>query len=384
MSRVLVVGAGIGGLATAIALRPTGFETVVFERANDLKRLEVGAGITLWPNAVRALDRLGVGEDVRARGAVLHRFEQRTRRGRLLSRWALDEMGARLGAPVIGINRPDLHAILSAAGSYCVQTGSEVTGFEQHDSAVSLTFADGRSESGAVLIGADGIKSVIRAQLLGKQAPRHSGLTMWRANLELPERSMPPVPFLAFWGRGTKFVIYHAGPGLLSWEAIVASESGGSDATGDRKRVVSEHFAGFCDPVLPLVEATDEAAIFRTDVCDRPPIDRWGTGRVTLLGDAAHPMTFAVGQGAAQALEDSVAISAALETNGDVEAALRSYEMQRISRSAHFQTLAWRLAQIGVPRSRLRGALRNAFIFSTSRIGRRMQVKDMAERSTTS
>jgi 2-polyprenyl-6-methoxyphenol hydroxylase-like FAD-dependent oxidoreductase len=104
---------------------------------------------------------------------------------------------------------------------------------------------------------------------------------------------------------------------------------------------------------------------------------------VTLLGDAAHPMTFAVGQGAAQALEDSVAISAALETNGDVEAALRSYEGQRISRSAHFQTLAWRLARIGVPRSRLRGALRNAFILSTSRIGRRMQMKDMAERSTT-
>jgi 2-polyprenyl-6-methoxyphenol hydroxylase-like FAD-dependent oxidoreductase len=160
-------------------------------------------------------------------------------------------MGARLGAPVIGINRPDLHAVLSAAGSYCVQTGSEVTGFEQHDSAVSVKFADGRLESGAVVIGADGIDSVIRAQLLGKQAPRHSGLTMWRANVEMPEHSMPPVPFLAFWGRGTKFVIYRAGPGLLSWEAIVASEPGGTDPTGDRKRVVASTSRDFAIRSFP-------------------------------------------------------------------------------------------------------------------------------------
>jgi 2-polyprenyl-6-methoxyphenol hydroxylase-like FAD-dependent oxidoreductase len=379
MTRVLVVGAGIGGLATAIAMRPTAVDVVVFERANDLKHLEVGAGITLWPNAVRVLDQLGVGEDLRARGSVLHRFEQRTLRGRLLSRWPLDEMAAQLGAPVMGINRPELHAILAAAGSYCVQTGSEVTGFEQHDSAVSVQFADGRSESGDALIAADGIESVVRAQLLGKEATRYAGLTMWRANVAMPESSMPPVPFLAFRGRGTKFVIFRTGPGRLSWEAVVSSGPGGTDPPGERRRVVSEHFAGFCDPVLALVEATDEAAIFRTDVCDRPPIEHWGSQRVTLLGDAAHPMTFAVGQGAAQALEDSVAIAAALAANGDVEAALRSYENKRILRSAHFQALAWRLARIGVPRSRLRGVLRNVFIQSTSRIGRRMQVKDMTE-----
>lgn len=377
MARVLVVGAGIGGLATAIALQPTELETVVFERASELKRLEVGAGITLWPNAIKVLDRLGVGDEVRARGSVLHSFEQRTRRGRLLSRWPLDEMGARIGAPCIGINRPDLHALLAAAGSSAVQTSSEVTGFEQLDSAVSLQLAGGRSESGDVLLGADGIDSAIRAQLHGKQPARYSGLTMWRANLELPEHAMPAVPFLAFWGHGTKFVIYRAGPGLLSWEAVVSAEAGGTDPPGERKRVVSEHFAGFCDPVLPLIEAADEAAIFRTDVCDRPPIAQWGAGRVSLLGDAAHPMTFAVGQGAAQALEDSVVIAEVLEATDDVDAALRSYEQRRMARSAHFQTLAWRLARIGVPRDRLRSVRRDVFLQSTSRIGLHMQVKDM-------
>jgi 2-polyprenyl-6-methoxyphenol hydroxylase-like FAD-dependent oxidoreductase len=395
MTKVVVVGAGIGGLATSIALRETDVEVLVLERAADLSKVELGAGVTLWANAMLILDRLGVGAEIRERGAILRCFEQRTARGRLLSRWPLEEMARRLGAPICGINRPDLHAALvRGAGAQQVRTGCNVERFEQGSGAVSVALSagagamgpggSGASESGDVLIGADGIDSTIRRQLLGAQAPRHSGLTMWRANVPYDEAIAPPVDFIAWWGAGTKFVIFRSGPERLSWEGIVTSPPGGQDAPGESKRAVLERFADFTDPVHRIVEATSEDAIFRTDVFDRPPDERWGQGRVTLLGDAAHPMTFAVGQGAAQALEDALAIGRALGNRGaldhgaDLEAALRAYEQPRIARAARFQTMAWRLARAGALESRPAQALRNTAFTLSSPIGWRMQVKDMA------
>jgi 2-polyprenyl-6-methoxyphenol hydroxylase-like FAD-dependent oxidoreductase len=385
VTKVVVVGAGIGGLATSIALRGTDVEVAVLERAPDLAKVELGAGVTLWANAMLILDRLGVGAEIRERGAILQCFEQRNTRGRLLSRWPLDEMARRLGAPICGINRPDLHAALvRGAGGEQVRTGCNVERFEQANGTVSVALAAGGDETGDVLIGADGIDSTIRKQLLGAQAPRHSGLTMWRANVPYDESIAPAVDFIAWWGSGTKFVIFRSGPQRLSWEAIVTSPPGGQDAPGARKRAVLDRFADFTAPVHRIVEATDEQAIFRTDVFDRPPDERWGEGRVTLLGDAAHPMTFAVGQGAAQALEDALAIGHALgkggelDRGGSIEAALRAYEQPRIARAARFQTMAWRLARAGALESRSAQALRNTAFTLSSPIGWRMQVKDMA------
>jgi 2-polyprenyl-6-methoxyphenol hydroxylase-like FAD-dependent oxidoreductase len=381
MTKVVVVGAGIGGLATSIALRGAGVEHVVLERAPELSKVELGAGVTLWCNAMLILDRLGIGAEIRDRGAVLRCFEQRTARGRLLSRWPLEEMARRLGAPVCGINRPDLHAALVAGASeQVVRTGCNVESFEQSDGGVSVAGARGARETGDVLVGADGIDSTIRRQLLGAQAPRHSGLTMWRANLPYDEAIAPNVDFIAWWGAGTKFVVFRSGPERLSWEGIVTSAPGEQDAPGASKQAALERFAGFTDPVLKVIDATSEQAIFRTDVFDRPPDERWGQGPVTLLGDAAHPMTFAVGQGAAQALEDAVAIGGVLggSEGTDLDAALRSYERPRIARAAHFQTMAWRLARAGALESLPAQVLRNTAFTASSPIGWRMQVKDMA------
>jgi 2-polyprenyl-6-methoxyphenol hydroxylase-like FAD-dependent oxidoreductase len=376
--KVVVVGAGIGGLATSIALRPSDVELVVLERAADLTKVELGAGITLWSNAMLILDRLGIGAEIRRRGAILSCFEQRSARGRLLSRWPLQEMARRLGAPVCGINRPDLHAALVADAAEHVRTGCNVEGFEQTNGTVEISLSEGGSESSDVLIGADGIESAVRTQLLGAHAPRYSGLTMWRANVPYDEAIAPPVDFIAWWGSGAKFVIFRSGPDRLSWEGIVTSAPGLKDAPGTIKQAIHERFAGFVDPVHRMIDATEEQSIFRTDVCDRPPDERWGRGRVTLLGDAAHPMTFAIGQGAAQALEDALAIARALGVGGrDLEVALREYERPRMARAAHFQTMAWRLARAGALEARPARALRNAAFALSSPIGWRMQVKDM-------
>jgi 2-polyprenyl-6-methoxyphenol hydroxylase-like FAD-dependent oxidoreductase len=378
MTRTVVVGAGIGGLATSIALRSRNQEVVVLERAPELSKVELGAGITLWSNAMLVLDRLGVGIEVRERGAILNCFEQRSHRGRLLSRWPLDEMGRRLGAPVCGINRPDLHAALARRGGDQVTTGSNVERFEEHNGTVTVSTSDGRQETGDALVGADGIESAIRAQLLGSQPLRHSGLTMWRANLTLPPALKPPVDFIAWWGPGAKFVVFGSGPQRTSWEGIVTSPPGRRDPAGQVKNAVLARFADFADPVRQIVEATDENAIFRTDVFDRPPDKEWGRGHVTLLGDAGHPMTFAVGQGAAQALEDAVDIADTIADNpGDLDGGLRAYEQRRIPRSAHFQNMAWKLARAGALESPPAQALRNTVFTVTAPISWRMQVKDM-------
>ncbi len=371
-----MVGAGIGGLATSIALRPTDVDVVVLERASDLSKVELGAGITLWPNAMLALDKLGVGREVRQRGAVLTKFDQRSHKGRLLSRWPLVEMGRRVGAPVCGINRPELHAALAAAGGDSVRTGSTVERFSADDGQVSVGIAGGGSETGDVLIGADGIESVIRKQLLGEQPLRHSGLTMWRANLpRLDPAIAPEVDFSAWWGPGAKFVVFKSGPERWSWEGIVTSEPGGRETD---KQLIHDRFAGFADPCHQIIDAIDDAAIFRTDVFDRPPDPEWGTGHVTLLGDAAHPMTFAIGQGAAQALEDALAIAAAVSNEGDLDGSLRVYEQERIKRAAKFQNMAWKLARAGALRAPQAQLIRNTFFQVTSPIAWRMQCKDMA------
>jgi 2-polyprenyl-6-methoxyphenol hydroxylase-like FAD-dependent oxidoreductase len=378
MTRTVVVGGGIGGLAASIALRDEGVEAVVLERAPELSKVELGAGITLWCNAMLMLDRLGVGDEVRAKGAVLNVFEQRSHRGRLLSRWPLSKMASQLGAPVCGINRPDLHGALAAVGGSSVKTGSHVDRFEQKDGTVTAIISGDGSESGDALIGADGLESVVRTQLLGPAPLRHSGLTMWRANVLLPAELRPEVDFTAWWGPGAKFVVFRSGPERTSWEGIVTSPPGLQDPPGEIKRAVHDRFADFVDPVHPIIEATDESSIFRTDVFDRPPDKEWGQGHVTLLGDAAHPMTFAVGQGAAQALEDAVDVAHAISGGSrDLAGALRAYEQRRIPRAGHFQSMAWKLARAGALDKPPTQALRNTVFQVTAPISWRMQVKDM-------
>ena len=377
-SRLMVVGGGIGGLAAAIALREAPVETVVFERASDLARLELGAGITLWPNAVRVLERLGVAQEVRELGWVLDCMEQRTARGRRLARWPLQPMAARLGVPALGVSRPVLHAALARVAAEHVQISSECTGFEQDEAGVTASLGDGRSERGTLLIGADGLHSKIRATLLGSRPPRASGLGMWRAKVELDERDMPAGTFMVYSGAAARFVYFRSGPQQLSWEAIVARPDGEQVPAGGRIPAVLERYAGWPDEILRIVRSTAEQGVAYTEVVDRPPDKRWGEGRVTLLGDAAHPMTYAVGQGAAQALEDGIVLAETLRRQGACSAALRAYEQRRMRRTAHFQKMAWRLARLGLAASPFSCAARNAFVTSTSLIGLRMQERDMA------
>jgi 2-polyprenyl-6-methoxyphenol hydroxylase-like FAD-dependent oxidoreductase len=353
--RVLVVGGGIGGLTAGIALRRAGIDVVVYERAATLEA--VGAGLVLAPNALAALARIGLEEAVRSRGAEGARLTIRTARGRVLLRNELHPPGLTM----VGIHRAALQeALVTALDPEALGLGAELTGFEESDGSIVAHFADRSEAQVDVLVGADGIRSLVRARLLHDGAPRYAGYAGWRAVAEPPAGLVPPGTFSESWGRGIRFGIVDVGGGRVYWFVSQNAREGDWERSGVKEEFLFR-LRGWHEPVEALVAATDEAAISGLGIYDRPPAKRWGAGRATLLGDAAHPMTPNVGQGACQAIEDAVVLAACLSEGGDPAAALRRYEARRIPRTSAIVRRSWQLGRLaqapGPPLTWLRDAI---------------------------
>jgi 2-polyprenyl-6-methoxyphenol hydroxylase-like FAD-dependent oxidoreductase len=342
--KAIVIGAGIGGLTAAIALRRAGIDAVVFERANDVKAVQVGGGIHLWHNGMRGLQRVGVADQVEALGgrdAAVERAEFSTARGRVLATWPIAALEGKVGAPTVGVVRPELHRVLiDALDADALHLGAQCEGFAEENGSVVARFADGREERADVLIGADGMRSVVRAQLHGEEAPEFAGYASWQAFADYESPQAEPGLFRVIFGRGARFLHYSVGSKCVYWEGIFATPPGGHDPEGGRKEAVIARFAGWREPVQAIVAATREEAIGRVDIYHRKPIKSWGAGRVTLLGDAAHPMTNALGQGANQAIEDALVLAGCLTGDRDAAAALRAYERRRVARTAKMVKLS--------------------------------------------
>ena len=364
--KAIVVGGCVGGLCAAIALRRGGIEAAVFERAGRLE--EIGAGVALAPNALRGLERLGVADAVRARGAASRKGIARTSCGEVLTE--ADWNG-------VSIHRADLQAtLLEALEPDTVRLGSACTGFDQDPTAVSVRLADGREERGDVLIGADGLHSEIRAQLVGRTKPRYAGTTAWRGVTRFEHESLASVS--ESWGRGSRFGLQAIGRGRVYWYATKNAPEGSSAPPAERKRELLERFAGWHEPIEAVIEATEEAGILQTDIYDRKPLRRWSEGRVTLLGDAAHPMTPDWGQGAAQAIEDAVVLADCLRREDDVALALRAYEGRRVRRANALVRQSRLLNRIGQLESPLACRVRDGMMKRTPARLRRRQLERIA------
>jgi 2-polyprenyl-6-methoxyphenol hydroxylase-like FAD-dependent oxidoreductase len=331
MSRALIIGGGIGGLCAAIALRQAGIDVTVFERVTDMH--EVGAGLTLWTNAVRALQKLGLTDALRAIGTPCTRATIYSWQGTILAETPVDELLKKFQVASIGVHRADLQAVLlSKLGEGVVQPGAQCTGFTQNEKGVCAYFAGGKEVWGDVLIGADGIHSVIRSQLFGQAKPRYAGYTAWRS--VTPFQVEQEGEAFETWGRGKRFGFVPLNNGRVYWFATRNSLEGRGDGAMGRKGEVLDLFRGWHEPIEALIKATEESAMLRNDIYDRKPLHHWGEGRITLLGDAAHPMTPNMGQGGCQAIEDALVLAACLRNASDMEAALRAYEDKRIKRTA--------------------------------------------------
>jgi 2-polyprenyl-6-methoxyphenol hydroxylase-like FAD-dependent oxidoreductase len=361
-TKALIVGGGVAGLAAAIALRRVGVEVVVFEQADELRKVSVGGGLHIWPNAIKALRQIDLGDRVEAIGSVVERSQFRTWQGDLLADLDIGTSSRKVGAVTIGVSRGELHANLAEAlGGDAVRLGSECVGFTQDSTGVVARFADGSDERGDVLIGADGLRSVVRSQLLGAEEPRYSGYTSWLALVDLSGRDAPEDVLTVLFGRGSRFIYYHVGGGRFGWIANKNTPPGRADPEGG-KAAVLDSYSGWAEPVATLVESTDEARVVRMDLCDRPPVKQWGEGRVTLLGDAAHPMTPNIAQGACQGIEDAVVLMKSLASERDTVAALRTYEDLRRTRTATLTKRSRMVGAIGQWESPLLCAFRNRIL----------------------
>jgi 2-polyprenyl-6-methoxyphenol hydroxylase-like FAD-dependent oxidoreductase len=357
--RALIVGGGIGGLATAYALVSQGIDALVFEQADDVRKIQLGGGFHIWTNAARALQRLGLYDQVQAIGAPLDVTEYRTHSGRLLATWPVGEIAHENGLVDVGVSRQDLQALLvEAVGPDRIRLGARCTGFEQDDAGVRLTLADGGEERGSLLIAADGLRSTIRAQLHGEHAPRYAGYTQWQSLVSDAGCPLPPRDERVLFGPGSRAILHRVGGDRLFWAVVLYGPQDGPVSQAGRGTLL-ERFAGWQEPLVAAIAATPPEDIARLQIYDRAPLSSWGVGRVTLLGDAAHPMTTNLSQGACQVLEDAAALARCLRGADDTVAALRSYEQLRIRRTTPLVRQSARIARVGALRNPLLCALRN-------------------------
>jgi salicylate hydroxylase len=332
--RILIVGAGIGGLTAALALRRAGFEPIVFEQAKALQ--PVGAGIQLSPNATRILINYGLGERLREICIAPLALEARSwRSGRRIFNMPLAERCVEVyGAPYYHVHRAELHTLLlKALGPDILRLSARCTGFATEGTGVRVDFEDGTSARGDVLIGADGIHSAVRTSALGAEHPRFSGFVATRALI--PAERVARLPLerkgTVWWGPGRHFMHYFISGGrLLNCVAVVPAKDWRQESwsTEGRREELIEEFQGWHPLLQSVIHATDR--VYKWALYDREPLPRWSMGRVTLLGDAAHPMLIFRAQGAAQAIEDAKVLAECLARRPtDPRQALQEYEQER-------------------------------------------------------
>ena len=340
--KIGIIGGGIGGIATALALRQAGVDAVVYEKAPRLQ--EVGAGMMLWPNATRVLRELGLLENVVAQSGPNTNFLVRARSGKVLMNIALGQFDV----PAVCIRRADLLAILLAAlPSDCVRLGCELDRLEQTSDNVRLHFKGGCIEEHDAVIGADGIRSRVRAELFGTSDPIYRGYTVWRGLARYNGSAVTPGSNSETWGTGKRFGILNTGHGRFTWYATANVPSNHLDAPCGRKRELQQMFAGWHEPIADFLDATNEDKILKHGARDCPPLRRWGHGMVTLLGDAAHPCTPNLGQGGCMALEDALVLAKCVEREPTLVGALRRYESLRHQRTRHIQERSLLMGRIG-------------------------------------
>lgn len=345
--RIAVVGAGIGGMAAARFLLEAGADVTVYEQAPELG--EVGAGIQVGPNAVRLLHRLGLADTLREK-AVVPEFAWEFRRwddGRVLFRQPLGARAEELfGAPYYVVHRPELlEALVSGFPAARLRLGYRFEALEQQGQQVLVRFENGEEAVYDAVIGADGIHSKVRNTVVEPTPPRFSGLAAYRGLVPIertPARNEPPK--VTIWIGPKKHLVHYpiSGGAKLNYVAVVPARGLDTESwtrQGSVEEAVAE-FAGWHDDVTQVVGAADD--LRQWALYDREPISHWTEGRVTLLGDAAHPMLPFFAQGAAQAIEDGCALAACLKdvTAAGVPEALDRYERARKPRAVKVQQLS--------------------------------------------
>ncbi|WP_114860716.1 3-hydroxybenzoate 6-monooxygenase [Azospirillum brasilense] len=371
---ILIAGGGIGGLAAALGLARKGFRSIVLEQAPALG--EIGAGIQIGPNAFHAFDYLGVGDAARAKAVYIdHLVLMDAVRDERIAAIPLDEpFRRRFKNPYAVVHRADLHMVLLDACRTSdlieLRTSSSVERYEQDGASITVTLGDGGRLTGSALIGADGLRSKVRAQVVGDAQPRVSGHTTFRS--VIPTEQMPEDlrwNAATLWAGPKCHIVHYPLKGGKVFNLVVTCHNDAAEAVAGvpvTREVVYEGFGHIADRPKRIIERGENWKLWV--LCDRDPTPGWVDGRAVLLGDAAHPMLQYLAQGACMALEDAVNLSHHMaEAEGDLDAAFAAYNRDRFARTGRVQLNSRLMGEYVYHPAGGQAALRNAVLGNSSR-----------------
>ena len=354
----VILGGGIAGLTTAIALKKIGINAVVVEAASEIK--PVGAGLALAANAMMALRKIGVADQVIREGQELKAFSIYDQKGKLISRTDTDPANSRYGISNFTIHRADLHRVLLAQlDPENVLTGKRSVDFSEDSEGYVIRFEDGDQIRANSLIVAEGIHSPIRRKLLPTQKIRYSGYTCWRgimdnSNLNIVETSET-------WGKKGRFGVTPLAKNQVYWYACINAAEQNSRLKNFTKADLEENFKDFHFPIPQVLSGTKPEQIIWNDIIDLEPLSRFAFGNLVLIGDAAHATTPNMGQGACMAIEDAAILASCLEKHSNPAEAFQEFEKRRLGRTRKIVTDSWQLGKIAQWENPVLMSLRDAF-----------------------
>lgn len=334
--KVIVVGAGMGGLTTALAMQQAGYEVEVYDRVSALR--PAGAGISLWSNGVKVLNRLGLGGDIaRIGGAMEQMAYYGGKTGELLTRFSLAPLVEQVGQAPYPVARTDLQQmLLSAFGADRVQLNKRCVAIEQTADSATAIFEDRHRATGDIVVGADGTHSVIRTQVLGQPTERrYVGYVNWNGLVPVSEDLAPANSWDIYVADGQRASVMPVGDNRFYFFLDVPLPKGTDNNPDTYRQELLAHFAGWAAPVQTLIQRLEPTKTNRVEIHDIEPLKSLVKGRVALIGDAAHSTAPDLGQGGCQAMEDAWCLANYLfTTNISVADALRRYEESRLERVA--------------------------------------------------
>lgn len=332
---IAIIGAGMGGLTTGIALKKFGHRVTIYEQAEQI--LPVGAAISLWSNGVKCLNYLGLTEQVAKLGGQMNDLAYIDGlNGEVMTQFSLAPLIEEVGQRPYPVSRAELqNMLMDAFGRQDIQLGKRMVSIEDKGQHVEIGFQDGSTVSAALLIGADGTHSMTRQYVLGKQVERrYAGYMNWNGLVEISEDLAPAQQWTTFVGEGKRASLMPVAEHRFYFFFDVPLSAGLENQRSEYKPLLKQYFSGWCPQVQRLIDSIDEQKTNRVEIHDIEPFTQFYKGRVVILGDAAHSTTPDIGQGGCQAMEDAVYLARALQINTlGLEDALKRYQNKRNERA---------------------------------------------------
>ncbi|MFV5484142.1 FAD-dependent urate hydroxylase HpxO [Acinetobacter baumannii] len=332
---VVIIGAGMGGLTTGIALKKFGHQVRIFEQTEKI--LSVGAAISLWSNGVKCLNYLGLTEKIAKLGGQMDDLAYVDGlTGDVMTQFSLRPLIEEVGQRPYPVARADLqNMLMDEFGRDQIYLGKKMVGLEDKADFVEVHFADGSSTQADLLIGADGTHSMTRAYVLGQQVQRrYAGYVNWNGLVEISEDLAPAQQWTTYVGEGKRASLMPVADGRFYFFLDVPLPAGLENNRDEYKKLLKQYFVDWCQPVQQLIERLDPQKTNRVEIHDIEPFTQFYKGRVVILGDAAHSTTPDIGQGGCQAMEDAIYLARSLQINTlGLEDALRRYQNKRNERA---------------------------------------------------